>query len=106
MYSQKVVNETLHSTPVASLLLEEFRVSHLSATVKRELFQILGLLVKRAPRESELVSTAVEKLLFTEFFCEVEKQKSPQVPVVIGALKGITHLLHTVDSSPDTRKGF
>lgn len=97
-----MVNETMQDTRVGSLLLEEFRVSNLSATVKRELFQILGLVLKRSPLQSQNIAPTVQKLLFSELFSEVEKQKKPQIPIVVGSLKGITHLMHCLEPPPET----
>lgn len=97
-----MINETMQDTQVGSLILEDFRVSSLSATVKRELFQILGLIVKRSPHQSQNIALTVQQLLFSELFAEVEKQKKPQIPIVIGTLKGITHLMHSLDPPPDS----
>ena len=93
MYSQKVLDEIVKNAQIGPLVLQELDVSRLSPTVKRELYQILGLLIKRNPEKLKSISEIVKKLLFSELFKEIENSKKPQIPIVIGALKGLRHLM-------------
>jgi hypothetical protein len=101
-----VVNETVHNTQIGSKILQELKVSRLTATVKRELYQILGLLIKRNPQKSETISDTVQELLFSELFNEIKNKKKPQIPVVIGSLKGLRHLMYVMEPEAELRKNY
>jgi hypothetical protein len=106
MYSQKVLDETVQSHRIGHLVLEELDKMRLSATVKREAYQILGLLVKRNGESLKSILTQVQVILFRELFQEVENSKIPKIPIVIGCLKGIRHLMEVADPDPQNCKTF
>ena len=99
MYSQKVLDETVQSSRIGQLVLEELDKMRLSATVKREAYQILGLLIKRNPDKLRGVSKEVQTMLFRELFREIDNNMNPKIPVIVGCLKAITHLTHAI--TPD-----
>ena len=106
MYSQKVLDETVQSSRIGQLVLEELDKMRLSATVKREAYQILGLLIKRNPEKLQGVSKEVQTMLFREVFKEIDNNKNPMIPVIVGCLKGITHLMHAITPEEENRNIF
>ena len=100
MYVPKVLVQMLTKMTVAGLLEEELRVKRLSSTVRKEIYQILGLLIKLLP---ESLGDMAEKLvprLIRILNEEVTKRSVPEIPVVTGTLKGLYHAMVVYPLAP------
>ena len=66
----------------------------------------MGLLIKRNPIKLSPISNTVKKLLFSELFREIENSKKPQIPIVIGVLKGLKYLMCVIFPEEDESKNL
>ena len=88
-----MLSEVIQSADIVPLLLEELKIGKLTASSKKEVFQILGVLLKLNTEILPSVIKEVKETLLRVLYQEVCIAKTPKIPMVIGSLKGIFHFL-------------
>lgn len=104
MYTPKVIVPILTNMTVAQVLLQELTVSRHPGSVLKEIYQILGILIKILPQKLKHLAEDFVPRLIRILNDVVTKNSNPNVPVVIGALKGLYHALQVFDL--DQSQGF
>ena len=101
VYSEKFLCESIKTGSYIPLLLEILNTSKIKAATQKEIYQMLGILIKINKNDVKIYHNEIMDMFLLELKNQVFKEKKPEISQLIGALKGIYHSLEEVEISPE-----